>query len=71
MPIYSRMRISPWYTPEDNIYGDETVPFVATGNATGEFIALVLIPLLDWLGIEWMIENPVPLLQFAGCESIC
>jgi len=34
------------------------VGFVATGNATGEVLALVILPLLDWLSIPWLLENP-------------
>ena len=32
--------------------------FVARGNATGEVLALVIIPLLDWLSLPWLLENP-------------
>jgi predicted ATP-grasp superfamily ATP-dependent carboligase len=33
--------------------------FVATGNATAELVATVLVPLCDWLGLYWVCENPV------------
>ncbi len=44
---------------KDNLYGDESVAFVAHGNATGETIARIIIPLCDWLGLFWLVENPV------------
>ncbi len=44
---------------KDSLYGDESVTFVAFGNATAEVIARVLIPLCYWLGLVWLIENPV------------
>ena len=44
---------------KDNLYGDESVAFVAHGNATGEIIARIIIPLCDWLGLFWLVENPV------------
>eukprot|EP00435_Cladocopium_sp_Y103_P031833 s980_g8.t1 len=50
---------------KDNLYGDENVSFVATGNATAELLALVILPLLDWLFIHWVVENPMNSLIFS------
>ena len=44
---------------QENLYGDESMEFVATGNATAELVATVLVPLCDWLGLYWVCENPV------------
>ena len=30
---------------QDNLYGDESMEFVATGNATADLVATVLVPL--------------------------
>ena len=38
--------------------GDQSIPFVMTGNATVECIAEVLIPMARWLFLWYLIENP-------------
>lgn len=43
---------------EDKIYGNEAAPFVRTGNATAELVGTVIVPLCEWLGRSWLIENP-------------
>ncbi|CAL1150678.1 unnamed protein product [Cladocopium goreaui] len=48
----------------ENLYGDESMEFVATGNATAELVATVLVPLCDWLGLYWVCENPMNSLFF-------
>lgn len=40
------------------VYGNESVPFVRTGNATADLVGKVLIPLTEWLGLWWLLENP-------------
>lgn len=49
---------------QDTIYGKAEATFVQTGNATAEAIGTVLIPLAQWLGLYWIIENPAPSMKF-------
>ena len=37
---------------------------VVTGNAVAEFVAMVLLPLLFWLDITWVLEQPLSSLFF-------
>ena len=37
---------------------------VVTGNAVAELIAMVLLPLLFWLDIKWVLEQPLSSLFF-------
>lgn len=49
---------------QDNIYGKVEALFVQTGNATAEVVGTILIPLAQWLGLYWVIENPAASMKF-------
>lgn len=42
----------------DNLWGDLTKKFVQTGNATVVAFSTLVFPLLAWLGLQFVMENP-------------
>ena len=62
------MRLVSWFFQV--IHGDASKPFVFLGNCTAELLATVFVPLLLWLHLFFVIEQPVSCQQSHNCSSL-